>query len=136
MIAGTTGVGIWLYRLGLGWLLGDRFLLLTHRDRWSRETRATVLDVLEADTRDGRYVVAATAGDQPGWLLDVARDPRVHVNIGADSFAAVAASLVWSDTATLVEFRRVSRTGSWRSGLNRHVLVGSRIRVAGDQAEA
>jgi hypothetical protein len=36
-----------LYRLHLGWLLGHRFLLLTHTGRRSGLRRQTVLEVME-----------------------------------------------------------------------------------------
>jgi hypothetical protein len=32
-----------LYRLGLGWIFGHRFLLLTHKGRRSGKVRQTVL---------------------------------------------------------------------------------------------
>jgi hypothetical protein len=40
---------ILLYWLGLGWLLGHRFLLLTHRGRVSGQVRHTVLEVIRHD---------------------------------------------------------------------------------------
>lgn len=38
-----------LYERDLGWLLGHRFLLLTHRGRTSGRTYRTVLEVLQFD---------------------------------------------------------------------------------------
>lgn len=34
---------IWLFRMHLGWLLGDRFMLLTHTGRKSGQPRQTIL---------------------------------------------------------------------------------------------
>lgn len=38
---------IWLYRLNLGWILGERFLLLTHTGRKSGLVRQTVIEVYD-----------------------------------------------------------------------------------------
>ena len=158
VITGRTGAGIWLYRLGLGWLLGHRFLLLTHRDCWSRQRREIVLGVVDAEPRAGVFVVAA-AGDCVDWLFDVKRDPRVHVAIGADSFPAIATRRARTDTATLIELTRIDGARHRRpSGLaprrwegarrarpsgacpsvvvNRDVLVRRRAGASRDRAEA
>jgi hypothetical protein len=44
---------IWLYRWRLGWLLGDRFLLLTHTGRKSGLPRQVVLEVVHHDEATG-----------------------------------------------------------------------------------
>ena len=40
---------IWLYHSHLGWLLGTRFVLLTHTGRKSGLSRQTVLEVVRYD---------------------------------------------------------------------------------------
>src|SRR5262245_8298015 len=52
---------IWLYRVHLGWLLNDRFLLLTHRGRSSGLTRQTVVEVVQHDAANSVYFIAS------GW---------------------------------------------------------------------
>jgi hypothetical protein len=42
---------IWLYRLRLGWLLGNRFLMLTHIVRKSGQPPQSVLEVVGHDCR-------------------------------------------------------------------------------------
>jgi hypothetical protein len=44
---------IWLYRLGLGGLLGSHFVLLNHVGRKSGQPRQTVLEVVDRDERPG-----------------------------------------------------------------------------------
>ncbi len=51
-----------LYRLRLGWLLGRRFLLLTHTGRKSGTEYATVLEVLCTDPSTGRDGVCDGTG--------------------------------------------------------------------------
>jgi hypothetical protein len=44
---------IWLYRLRLGWLLGNRFLLLTHVGRKTGLPHQTVVEVVShSSTKD------------------------------------------------------------------------------------
>jgi hypothetical protein len=50
---------IWCYRLGCGWLLGKRFLLLTHTGRLSGFSRQTVLEVVDYDPDTDTYVIAS-----------------------------------------------------------------------------
>jgi hypothetical protein len=51
-----------LYRARLGWLLGHRFLLLTHRGRKSGKIHQTVLEVVRYDPAT-RESVALSAWD-------------------------------------------------------------------------
>src|SRR5690348_16683113 len=46
-----------LYRMGLGWMLGHQFLLLTHAGRKTGRVHETVLKVLRYDPRTGENVV-------------------------------------------------------------------------------
>jgi len=84
---------IWLYRLGLGWLLGDRFLLLTHTGRKSGLPRRTVLEVVRHDKAAGLYVIASGWGEKADWLLNIQKSPRVTVQSGWEQQAAVAVRL-------------------------------------------
>lgn len=81
---------ILLYRIGLGRLLGDRFLLLTHTGRKSGRPRRTVIEVLRRDPVTGACSVAAAWGDRSDWVRNLRRDSRARVAIGADSFPAIA----------------------------------------------
>src|SRR5262249_48784206 len=51
----------WLYRMRLGWLLGDRFVQLSHRGRSSGRVYRTVLEVVRYDPRTRESVVCS------GW---------------------------------------------------------------------
>ncbi len=73
---------IWLYRLRIGFLLGQRMLLLEHRGRRSGVARYTVLEVIDRP-RPGRYVVAAGFGHRAQWCRNVLADPRVRISVGS-----------------------------------------------------
>jgi hypothetical protein len=60
-------IPIYVYRLGMGWLFGDRLMLLNHIGRVSGKQRATVLEVVTHDLADDSFVVASGWGPpQPG----------------------------------------------------------------------
>lgn len=84
---------LWLYRAGLGRLLGRRFLLLTHVGRRTGRVRAVVLEALEHDPATGRTLVASGWGERADWLRNVAVTPAVTVTIGARRFRATAVRL-------------------------------------------
>src|SRR5690625_1157096 len=69
-----------LYRLGLGGLLGRRFVLLEHRGRRSGQIRQVVLETISVDP-DVIHVVSGY-GDESQWLRNVRADPRVRATCG------------------------------------------------------
>jgi deazaflavin-dependent oxidoreductase (nitroreductase family) len=82
-----------LYRWRLGWLLGDRFLLLTHTGRRTGQLRQTVLEVVDHDQKTDRYIVASGWGHRSDWFQNVQRHPTVRVQVGRRSFPAEARAL-------------------------------------------
>jgi deazaflavin-dependent oxidoreductase (nitroreductase family) len=69
------------YRVGLGFLFGQRLLMLEHRGRKSGRMRQVVLEVVAHPTPD-RYVVVAGFGERAQWLRNVRADPHVLVSVG------------------------------------------------------
>ena len=53
-----------VYRLGLGGVLGKRFVCLTHTGRKSGQPRQTVLEVVRYAAESGACVVAAGFGEK------------------------------------------------------------------------
>ncbi len=90
---------ILLYRLGLGFLFGNRFLMLTHTGRKTGRPRRAVIEVLRRDPGSGACYVAAAWGERSDWLLNTRRRPEVSVSIGRTSFPARAAPLPAEDGA-------------------------------------
>ncbi len=70
---------IWLYRLGLGGLLGHRFLLLTHRGRKTGRPRTTMLEVVHYDPATHESVVAAAWAGRADWYRNVQASPALRV---------------------------------------------------------
>ncbi len=86
-------VPIWLFRMHLGWLVGNRFLLLTHTGRKSGLLRQTVLEVLQHDTASDSYYVLSGWGEKADWLRNVEKTPEVIINVGHRQFHARAIRL-------------------------------------------
>jgi deazaflavin-dependent oxidoreductase (nitroreductase family) len=81
---------IWLYRIRMGWLLGDRFLMLTHIGRASGQPRQSVLEVIGHDAATKTYIIASGWGERADWLRNIQKNPRVLVNVGRARFEALA----------------------------------------------
>lgn len=81
---------IWLYRLHLGWLLGERFLLLTHIGRSSGMPRQAVIEVVAHDKDMDMYFVVSGWGKKSDWYQNVHKTPSVIVQVAGRKFRAEA----------------------------------------------
>lgn len=84
---------IWLYRVGLGRLLGGRFLLLNHVGRKSGKMRQVVVEVVRHDEGSDSYVVAAGFGPQSQWYQNLLAHPEVSIQVGRRKLAVTAGFL-------------------------------------------
>jgi deazaflavin-dependent oxidoreductase (nitroreductase family) len=85
---------ILLYRLHLGWLLGQRFLLLEHMGRKSGLTRRTVIEVVNHDPITKTWTVAAAFGGRTAhWFQNIQERPAVIVTVGIKRSSALARPL-------------------------------------------
>jgi deazaflavin-dependent oxidoreductase (nitroreductase family) len=82
-----TGVGRWFaqapryfYRIGLGRLLGKRFVLIEHTGRRSGLARQTVLEVIQRES-DALYVAAAWSSGSD-WFKNILANSTVSISIG------------------------------------------------------
>lgn len=71
---------IWLYRARLGFVFGDRLLMLEHIGRISGQSRYVVLEVV--DHPDDAFIVAAGFGEGAQWLRNLEADPNAHISVG------------------------------------------------------
>ena len=88
---------ILLYHLHLGWLLGERALLLEHRGHKSGIIRRTVVEVVNHDVKKDSYTVAAAWGNQSDWYKNIEAEPKVNVTVGTRRFTAFARILTADD---------------------------------------
>jgi deazaflavin-dependent oxidoreductase (nitroreductase family) len=80
---------VWLYRCGLGRLLGRRFILLTHVGRRTGRPRRTVLEVMEYRSSGPEFVVMCAFGRKAGWLRNIDATANAEIMIGPDRFTVV-----------------------------------------------
>jgi len=78
---------IWLYRLGLGRLLGGRLLLLRHTGRKSGQIRKAVLEVVRHDEETGVFIVASGFGEKANWYKNVTANPQAIIQVGNQQMA-------------------------------------------------
>jgi deazaflavin-dependent oxidoreductase (nitroreductase family) len=116
-----------LYDAHAGWLLGRRFLRLTHQGRVSGREYRTVLEVVEHLEETGEYVVVSGLGKGRDWFRNIQAAPASRVEVGRGSFtpvhrllepeeaAAVLAHYEWRNRLLAPIVRAVlSRLIGWR----------------------
>jgi len=70
------------YRLGLGWIFGRRYLMLTHRGRRSGAIRKTVVEAASFDPVTFESVVVAGWGDRTNWYRNIVASPAIAIETG------------------------------------------------------
>ncbi len=91
---------IWLYRWNLGWLMGGRFLMLTHTGRKSGLERQAVIEVVGHDEETGAYFVASGWGAKSDWYRNVQKTPRVKVQVRNRRYEALAGTISVGEAET------------------------------------
>lgn len=116
-----------LYRIGLGWSLGWRFLALTHRGRKSGLTRRTVLEVISFDPVTKESVVVSAYGTAADWYQNVQTEPAQRVQTGRLDYAPTQRFLDVEDRMATAE--RFCREHPWEAKLIPRVLpaVGAEL---------
>jgi deazaflavin-dependent oxidoreductase (nitroreductase family) len=95
-----------LYRLGLGWMLGKRFMLLTHKGRSSGKAYQTVLAVLRFDKKT-REIFVVSPWSASNWYHNIQATPAVEVETDRVRYAPVQRTLSPEEIANLfIEFRQ------------------------------
>jgi deazaflavin-dependent oxidoreductase (nitroreductase family) len=97
---------VFLYRLRIGWLLGTRFLQVTHVGRRSGRVRRTILAVLKFDDKTEEiYAVSAWRGSD--WYYNTQASPALQVETGFVRYVPIQRTLSPEEvTTTLIEYRK------------------------------
>ena len=91
---------VYIYRLRLSWLLGHRFLLLTHKGRKTGKIRHTVLEVIRYDQNTGECIVVAAYGENADWYRNIQANPAIELRIGRDRYAPTQRFLTHDEVYT------------------------------------
>lgn len=96
---------IWLYRMGLGGLLGKRLMLLVHTGRRSGQPRQAVVEVAGFDPATNIYTVASGFGSKSDWYRNVCATPQVTIQVGNHRMQAEARALSPAESgAAMVDY--------------------------------
>ncbi|MGH9307402.1 MAG: nitroreductase family deazaflavin-dependent oxidoreductase [Acidimicrobiales bacterium] len=110
-----------LYHHDLGWLLGRRFMMLTHVGRRSGKQYHTVLEVIAFDESLREVVVVAGLGPSTDWYRNIQASPPIQVRIGRDRFQPVVRHLDEDEAiGMLADYERRNR---WAAPVVRRVLT-------------
>ncbi len=80
---------MYIYRLSLGWLLGQRFLMLTHQGRKTGRIRYTVLEVVRHDQTSGESIVVSAYGENADWYRNIRAKPALKIQIGGEHYVPI-----------------------------------------------
>jgi deazaflavin-dependent oxidoreductase (nitroreductase family) len=100
-----------LYGLGLGWMLGHQFLVLTHVGRRSGRVHQTVLKVLHYDASTHESIVASAWGQRADWYRNIQSRPALAVQTGDQCYQPEQRALA-ADEASCV-FKGWTRRQRW-----------------------
>lgn len=89
-----------LYDRNLGWVLGRRFLCLTHTGRKSGRRYRTVLEVVGAGS--GEVVVVAGLGRSADWYRNIRSAPAVEIAVGRQRFTPAHRVLGETEAAEVI----------------------------------
>jgi deazaflavin-dependent oxidoreductase (nitroreductase family) len=92
---------ILLYRCHLGWLLGHRFLLLTHRGRKTGTVRSTMLEVLHYEPTSQESIVFSALGTRADWYRNIEAHPAIAVWTGRQRYVPTHRVLTDAETASV-----------------------------------
>src|SRR5690606_7162753 len=96
-----------LYRCGLGWLFGDRFVLLEHVGRRTGRRRWAVLEVVTFDPAARTVTVASCYGLASDWYRNLLARPEVTIVLGRRRQAVRAVPLSADEAGeAMVEYAR------------------------------
>ena len=91
---------IFLYRVGLGPIMGRRLIVIEHTGRTSGVPRQTALEVVRRDEES--IDVAAAWGVKSDWYRNLLANPQLEVSSGSLKGAPATASVLDSETAESV----------------------------------
>lgn len=120
-----------LYQARLGWLLGRRFLMLTHQGRKTGLARQTVLEVVHYDKTTGRFIVASGWGKKSDWFQNIQQTPLATVTCMNSKTQVVANQLTESEAEQVLTEYAAQHPLAFR-GLVRLITGAKRASVEDD----
>jgi len=105
---------IGLYQVGLGFLLGQRLLMLEHTGRKTGARRRVVLEVIDRPA-PGEYVIIAGFAGKAQWYRNITTNPRVRVSTGfRRNMAALAEPVPEAESAAILRNFTEHHPAEWK----------------------
>lgn len=125
----------WIYRAGLGWILGKRFLGVTHLGRKSGRTHKTVLEVVAFDKATSESMVISAFGTGADWYRNIQARPATRVQTGRLDYVPEQRFLAPEEARTVAE--AFSAQHPWEARLAPRVLtaIGAAVHDSRDPVE-
>ena len=70
---------LYVYRFGLGFLFGERFIHLQHWGRVSGSLKEAVIEVIDQDKANNKIYSASGFGEKSQWFKNISANPNVFV---------------------------------------------------------
>ena len=109
-----------VYRWGFGFLLGKRFILLSHIGRRSGLRHQTVLEVVEYRVAGPEIVVMSGFGRNSDWLRNIEANHEGEIVIGSNCFTAAVRFL--GEQEAMAAFEGYERRNRFMAPIIRWVL--------------
>jgi deazaflavin-dependent oxidoreductase (nitroreductase family) len=88
--------------MGLGWLSGNRLMLVNHLGRVSGNPRRVIVEIVNHDPIDDGHLAVSGFGPTAAWYQNVLRTPNVTIQVGRRTIAATAAPVSADEGAELM----------------------------------
>jgi deazaflavin-dependent oxidoreductase (nitroreductase family) len=83
-------IPVYFYRLGFGWLFGERLVMIEHLGRKTGSPHQAVVEVIERDSQTGNVTVVAGYGEKTQWYQNLRAHPETTIQIGRRRLPVVA----------------------------------------------
>lgn len=103
-------IPVFFYRIGLGWLFGERFVLINHVGRKTGAQHQAVVEVVEREKGTNNVIVVAGYGEQTQWYKNLRKQPRTTIQIG-NLKSTVSAELITPEAGEDIIARYAERYG-------------------------
>jgi deazaflavin-dependent oxidoreductase (nitroreductase family) len=74
-------IPVYFYRIGLGWLFGERFVLINHVGRKTGKEHQVVVEVLEREKGTNNVIVVAGYGEQTQWYKNLRNQSKTTIQL-------------------------------------------------------
>jgi deazaflavin-dependent oxidoreductase (nitroreductase family) len=102
---------VYFYRIGLGWMLGKRLVLINHVGRKTGRQHQAVVEVVEREKGTENVIVVAGYGEQTQWYKNLGNQLKTTIQIGNRKYP-VSVELLKPEDGEDIIVRYMARYGN------------------------